>query len=251
MDRLSALMSRFSLSVRPCAVEEANFAVVGDVQPDCLIYGTSGHLHLLEPDKHSVLLSARVCWGGSQNPLLAALPPEIRQDLTNDSEMRTVVDLLLAEQAAARCGSASVLNRLGEVLLVRLMRRQIEQGQMRVGLLGGLADPRLSRAIVAMHHRPGQDWRVDLLAQEAGLSVSRFAELFRKAVGVTPLAYLRKWRLTLARQDIERGDRVQRVANRYCYGSPEALSRAVSQEYGQTPTQIRKAAAEDRAIPAL
>ncbi|MEX0350972.1 MAG: AraC family transcriptional regulator [Paracoccaceae bacterium] len=197
---------------------------------------------MLETDIRTVLLSAHVSWGGAQNPLLAALPPEIRHDLAVDPEMRAVVDLLLSEQAAARCGSASVLNRLGEVLLVRLMRRQIERGQMRVGLLGGLADPRLSRAIVAMHHRPDQDWRVDLLAQEAGLSVSRFAELFRLAMGVTPLAYLRQWRLTLARQDIERGDRVQRVANRYCYGSPEALSRAVSQQYGQTPTQIRKAA---------
>jgi AraC-like DNA-binding protein len=245
-------MSRFSLSVRPCAVEEANLVIVGGAQPDYLIYGASGQMDLLEPDTNAILLSAQVAWGGSQNPLLAALPPEIRQDLTTDPAMRAVVDLLLVEQAAARCGSASVLNRLGEVLLVRLMRRQIEQGQMQVGLLGGLADPRLSRAIVAMHHRPGQDWRGDLLAQEAGLSGSRFAELFRQAMGVTPLAYLRKWRLTLARQDIERGDRVQRVANRYCYGSPEALSRAISQEYGQTPTQIRKAAAaEDQAVPAF
>ncbi|WP_372574148.1 helix-turn-helix transcriptional regulator [Ruegeria jejuensis] len=212
-------------------------------RPAYLIYSAGGALTALEPHREAVLLSARVTWGGPQNPLLAALPDEIHQDLTNDPEMQAVVELLLAEQTAARCGSASVLNRLGEVLLVRLMRRQIEQGEMQVGLLGGLADPRLSRAIVAIHHQPGHDWRVDLLAQEAGLSVSRFAELFRQSVGITPLAYLRKWRLTLARQDLERGDRVQRVANRYCYGSPEALSRAVSQEYGQTPIQIRKAAA--------
>ena len=58
-----------------------------------------------------------------------------------------------------------------------------------------------------------------------------------------PLAYLRNWRLILARQDIEGGARIQSVARRYGYGSPEALSRAISQAYGTSPLQLRKAGA--------
>ncbi|WP_299297875.1 AraC family transcriptional regulator [uncultured Tateyamaria sp.] len=245
IDRLSALMSRFELSVTLCDPRSANFQIVGQAgsdDPTCLILAGQGGGIAQISGGGKVLLSAHVTWGGAQNPLFAALPRIVRHSLEEDDDMRAIVTLLLSEQRATRCGSASVLNRLAEVLVVRLMRGQIEAAHVETGLLGGLADPRLSRAIVAIHDTPGHAWRVDALAEVAGLSVSHFSELFREAVGVTPLAYLRKWRLVLARQDIERGDRVQRVAQRYCYGSTEALSRAMSQAYGASPMQIRKTA---------
>jgi len=243
LDRLSALMARFELTVSLSDPRNANFQIVGDPDgqvPTCLILAGQGAG--IDSDPRTVLLSAQVAWGGAQNPLLAALPRVVRHSLAADEDMRAIVDLLLSEQRATRCGSASVLNRLAEVLIVRLMRGQIEADHMETGLLGGLADPRLSRAIVAIHDTPGHAWRVDALAEVAGLSVSHFSELFRDAVGVTPLAYLRKWRLILAKQDIERGDRIQGVARRYCYGSTEALSRAMSQAYGASPMQLRKSA---------
>lgn len=247
VDRLSALMSRFELTVEPCALEDANFVVAGQSEPTVLILATAPGAQPEVPPDQSVLLSANVTWGGKENPLLAALPRVVTHPLDEAPEMQALISLLLAEQAATRCGAASVLNRLGEVLIVRLMRAQIEAGAMQTGLLGGLADPRLSRAIVAMHDTPEHAWRVETLAEEAGLSVSRFAELFRDAVGETPLAYLRKWRLILAKQDIERGTRVQSVAHRYGYGSTEALSRAISTAYGESPLKIRKAAQSDAA----
>ena len=52
-----------------------------------------------------------------------------------------------------------------------------------------------------------------------------------------PLAYLRNWRLFLARQDIDGRARIQSVARGYGYGSPEALSRAITQPYGTSPLQ--------------
>ncbi|MEO3414743.1 AraC family transcriptional regulator [Roseovarius sp. CAU 1744] len=250
IDRLSALMSRFKLSVSPCEVGQANFVVSGQSGtpgPEAIWFSPAGHAAAASGDPAAVLLSAHVDWGGPENPLLAALPPVISYPVRQDPEMQALAQLLVTEKQVARCGSASVLNRLGEVLIVRLMRAQIEAGAMQRGLLAGLADTRLSRAMVAIHERPGDPWRVETLAVEAGMSVSRFSELFRNAVGDPPLAYLRKWRLILAKQDIERGDRIQRVASRYCYGSTEALSRAISGAYGTSPLQIRKAALNRKA----
>ncbi|MEM6587310.1 MAG: AraC family transcriptional regulator [Pseudomonadota bacterium] len=197
------------------------------------------------PDQ-TALAHAHVSWGGADNPLLTALPGEILFDLSDDPEMQAIARLFISEMQAARCGVASVLNRLGEVLIVRLMRAQIETGGMRVGLLAALSDPRLSRAVVAIHDRPGHPWRLDQLAAEAGLSVSRFSHIFRTRVGQTPLSYLRHWRLVLAKQDIERGDRIARVAARYAYGSPEALSRAFSGQFGRAPRSVREATATAR-----
>jgi AraC-like DNA-binding protein len=122
-----------------------------------------------------------------------------------------------------------------------LLRDQISQGTTEVGLLAGLADPRLSRTIVAMHDFPGRVWSNADLAQEAGLSLSRFSELFAQIVGETPMGYLRRWRLILAHQDITRGDRVDAVARRYAYTSPESFTRAFRKAHGVAPTALRAA----------
>lgn len=239
LDRLSALMSKFELRVEACGISQANFAILdpyGDRSDLKLRFSAATDLKELPG---SGLFSARVNWGRDKNPMLGALPPVIDVDLAKETRLLSLVDLLIEESDAARCGSASVLNRLGEILVVNLVRRQIERGETRSGLLGGLADPRLSRAIVAIHERPEHKWRIDTLADEAGLSKSRFTELFRVKVGETPLAYLRRWRMILARQDIERGEQIQRVANRYCYGSSEAFSRSFHQAYGISPMQAR------------
>jgi AraC-like DNA-binding protein len=240
IDRLSALMSRFELTVTPCTRSDANFWILSSGESN---EPTSLEMHLestprLVPNAR-VLSCAKVTWGGQDNPLLSSLPIEVRHSLSDDPDMKTIATLFVAEMKASRCGVASVLNRLGEVLIVRLMRAQIEAGAMQNGLLAALADPRLSRAIVAMHDRPDEPWRLESLAEEAGLSASRFAELFRQRVGQTPLAYLRHWRLTLAKQDIERGTRIQQVASKYCYGSSEALSRAFSAHFGYAPRNLR------------
>ena len=65
-----------------------------------------------------------------------------------------------------------------------------------------LRDPRLAKAIYAMHQRPGFNWKVEDLAREAGLSRSLFAERFLAATGTTPARYLTELRMRLAVQYI-------------------------------------------------
>ena len=72
------------------------------------------------------------------------------------------------------------------------------------------------------------------------MSLSRFADVFRTTLGETPQAYLRRWRMTLARQDIEKGERIAAVARRYGYASAEALSHAFQRQHGNKPTAYRR-----------
>ena len=244
LDRLSALIDRFELSVSPTEIDAANLVILH--RPDdpgawSLLLHPSGRPRHVPLRSEDLAFSAAVAWGGGDNPLLAALPEAIERRVAPPDDLDLIVRLLVAECAAMRCGSASVLNRLGEVLIVRMMREALAEGSAAPGVLGGLADPRLSRAIVMIHEKPGYAWRIEDLAKIAGLSRSRFAEVFLKAVGETPLAYVRNWRLVLARQDIERGDRIQAVAQRYGYASGEALNRAIRQRFGMSPTALRRA----------
>jgi len=236
-------MSRFELTVTSTDIAHGNLLVLADPVTGCasrLILRARGTAAEIDSHGESVLLCARVDWGGADNPMVIAMPETLEHALCDDDEIKLLTQLLVEEHKGRRCGAKSVINRLGEVLVVRLLRRQLEAGSVRTGLLGGLADKRLGRAIVAMHERPERAWSVDDLAELAGLSISRFAQLFKSAVGQSPLAYLRKWRLVLAKQDIERGSRVSSTALRYGYGSSEAMSRAFYQEYRIKPVALRK-----------
>jgi len=241
-DRLTTLMERFQLSVQAAPVGGANLlalAGAGGV-PSRLLFFSDGRQANTGDDQ--IILSARVDWAGQGNPLLAALPAVVDYDLTTSPEAQSLVRLIQGEATGGRCGAQSVINRLGEVLMVRLIRGQIKIGTTQTGLLAGLSDPRLSRAIVAMHDHPGRVWTNGDLAQQAGLSMSRFSELFASEVGETPMGYLRRWRLILARQDLQRGDRVDAVARRYAYGSPEGFSRAFRRAFGVAPMAMRRVA---------
>jgi len=137
------------------------------------------------------MFGARKDWGGSDNLLFATLPDLIEINILHNPDLSMLVRLLKTEAEAQRCGVSGVLNRLGEVLTIRLLRQQIELGATAPGLLNGLTDSRLSRAIVSLHETPGKTWKNEGLAEIAGLSISRFTELCSQRVGQTAQSYLR------------------------------------------------------------
>ncbi len=241
-DRLSALVARFALDVTPEADDLANLVICQNAESERLervLFAPVGNLCASDYSTSEAVFRARAIWGGSENPLMTALPDRIIVDIGDDQEMQSLTSLLVAESARQRCGAGSIINRLGEVLLVLLLRKQLSVGTTDPGLLGGLADHRLSPAIVAMHERPGEPWRIEQLAEIAGLSTSRFADRFTDKVGQTPMSYLRRWRMVLAHRDVQHGDRIQTVATRYGYASSEALSRAFRRHFGSNPTALR------------
>ncbi len=77
------------------------------------------------------------------------------------------------------------------------MARSVRHG--RQGLLGGLADPQLSRALAHIHSDVGRAWTIAELAKSAGMSRSRFARRFVDVVGAAPVEYLLAWRMALAK----------------------------------------------------
>jgi len=242
-DRLSSLINRFSLKVTPQQNAQVNLIIMEDAktgEPTKIVLAPLSFLPKLALVDECIMFSARTDWGGRDNPLFATLPDLIEINIQHNSDLSMLVRLLKTEAEAQRCGVSGVLNRLGEVLMIRILRQQIELGATAPGLLNGLADSRLSRAIVSMHETPGKAWKNEDLAEIAGLSISRFTELFSQRVGQTAQSYLRHWRMILACQDIERGDRIQTIAHRYGYGSSEALSRAFRRQFGNNPVSYRK-----------
>jgi AraC-like DNA-binding protein len=145
------------------------------------------------------------------------------------------------EVCAARVGFAGVLARLAEVAAAMIVRGWVECGcDNASGLVAALRDPRLARAILALHRQPGRDWTVAELAAECNISRSVFAERFQATIGVPPLRYATELRMLLAVQWLaEDTMSVEAVARRLGYASQAAFSRAFKRVTGCSPGASR------------
>jgi AraC-like DNA-binding protein len=126
--------------------------------------------------------------------------------------------LLFTEAFAENPGRQAALDHLTEyalVLLLRAAKNHLIQG----GILMGLADPRLAKAIDAIHQQPAHPWSLESLAQQAGMSRARFAVHFRKTVGLTPFDYLADWRIGVAETLLHKGGSLKIIAPTVGYTS--------------------------------
>jgi transcriptional regulator GlxA family with amidase domain len=120
---------------------------------------------------------------------------------------------------------------------VLLLRVAIDQQLVKRGVLNGLGDARLSKAISAMHERPEQAWTLEELAQIAGMSRPRFAVHFREVVGATPFDYLTDWRIGVAQDLHRKSEPLKMVAPAVGYSGSTALSRVFSDRVGLSPME--------------
>ena len=100
----------------------------------------------------------------------------------------------------------------------------------------GLGDPRLARALDAMHKHPETSWSLEALAQSAGMSRARFAAHFRQVVGITPFDYLTNWRMAVAQTMLLQGKSLKRIAPAVGYANSTALTRVFRARLGVPPS---------------
>ncbi|WP_158070106.1 AraC family transcriptional regulator [Motiliproteus sp. MSK22-1] len=209
-----------------------------------LIWVTQGsHQQLFSDDDQFQLLCCPLCFGPVRlNPLFDMLPPVVRilQDDPARHALNPVIQLLLQESRQNRCGQETVLNRLAEVLLVHVLRFLMEHQKIEKGVLAGLSDLRLARAITAMHRQPEQRWSVESLAAEAGMSRTAFNQHFRDTVGCPPGEYLSQWRMRLACRMLETNKlSISQIVDQLGYLSETAFFRAFRRQIGVSPGKYR------------
>lgn len=148
-----------------------------------------------------------------------------------------ILDLISKEILRDAIGTDIVANRLADVLVVEALRALSDDGDRgRLGWLGAISDPGLGRALRAVHRDVAAPWTVAALAEVAGMSRAAFSAKFTQQVGRPPLAYLRHWRLTLARSLLRKGGAsVDEIARRVGYTSQSAFGNAFRQAFGKSP----------------
>jgi len=187
---------------------------------------------------------------GGMHPLIGLMPEVMRVGtlLDRQPEIAPMLQAMEREVCLERAGSAGILARLTDVVAASIVRGWVECGCNDVrGWLEALRDPRLSRAISALHREPGRSWTVAELAAETGVSRSAFAERFLAVTGQSPLRYATELRMRLATEWIGR-DRVpiDTAAERLGYASQAAFSRAFKRVTGRPPGATRNSGNDAR-----
>lgn len=189
--------------------------------------------------------------GAVLHPVLAQLPPAlvVRWDeAVRDSPLEGVFRFIAREVAEGRPGHETVIQRLSEVLFVQVVRVWAGDAAPERGWLAALADPRLARALTAMHERPSERWTLEALGRRAAMGRSAFAARFREVVGLTPLHYLTLWRMQVAARLLaESRLSLERIAEQVGYDSGASFSRVFRKTVGRSPGAFRRELREEPA----
>ncbi|MDB5090114.1 MAG: hypothetical protein JWR09_4108 [Mucilaginibacter sp.] len=178
------------------------------------------------------------------HPFLKDLPPiiHIRQYVTeNQLLLKQVTQLMLEELNNEKPGSSIMLKNLSEIMFINIIRAYLEQAMSDTGFLSALNDPRISKALKLMQDSPQNDWTLESLASEIGMSRSVFFNRFKKLVHETPLSYLTNWRIRQAQKLLTTDNsNISEIAASVGYQSESAFNRIFKSKTGQTPAVYRR-----------
>ncbi|MFW1952317.1 AraC family transcriptional regulator [Acinetobacter beijerinckii] len=179
------------------------------------------------------------------NPITTSLPDLIIVPLNELNGIDKFIDLIFIESFLEGNSKQAVQNRLCEILIIKLLSFCSTECFTSRGVLAGLNEPRIAKALHAIHSNPAEPWTVERLAYESNLSRAHFSNLFHQIVGNTPLKYLTIWRLLMAQEFLSQGISLEQTASGVGYSSASALTRTFSKHVGVSPIQWLKLATEN------
>ncbi len=192
------------------------------------------------PGDDCFLLGSHFALEGDARFLLDVLPPIVMlDDEAHRESMRWAVERMLHEMRDYQPGGTLIAQQIAYTLLVEALRLHLANGVKRgTGWLFALADTRMRTALSCMHQAPARDWTLQELAHSTGMSRTAFAQAFKRAVGESPIAYLTRWRMTLAANQLQnKREPISSVALSVGYQSESAFSAAFKRQWGSSPRQ--------------
>ncbi|MFZ6691804.1 AraC family transcriptional regulator [Undibacterium sp. SXout20W] len=212
------------------------------IKEPSVIFLTSSEEHNLNTKPHDSvhLVCGTIDLGlqeGSQ--LFKGMPDCLVLSLVEFPELKDIMSLLFAEAGKNKLGAGKAINSLLEYFVILLLRHVTDHELVGQGVLAALGNKELGQLMVKLHQSPNENWTVQSMGQEIGMSRTKFSNYFKHCLGETPLQYLTHWRLNLARQLIDQGCSLKLIPGKVGYASELALSRAYQKKFNITPATYR------------
>ncbi|MCP3708711.1 AraC family transcriptional regulator [Paraburkholderia sp. CNPSo 3274] len=183
--------------------------------------------------------------GDMSGLLLGLLPPLVlvSADSPDARSLSAALELIRAETESVRPGAAAMASSIANIVLVNILRVHLAASPRSAGWLGALSDPRIGSALRIVHEEIARRWKVQELASKVGMSRTAFIERFKDLVGLPPLEYLIRWRMTIARDALKTGnDNLSSIAAAVGYASETTFSSTFKRMFGQSPSRYRSEA---------
>jgi AraC-like DNA-binding protein len=176
------------------------------------------------------------------NPFVKSLPRVLHGRSAANGWLLHLLQHAVSESERHQAGGETVLAKLAELLFVQVIRQYVtELPEDARGWLSGLREPNIGEALKLIHARPADDWSLDRLAREVGMSRTTFASRFTEIVEVPPMQYLGRWRLQLAARRLENPQvSIAQAAAEVGYESEAAFNRAFKKVVGVPPGTWRR-----------
>ncbi|MDW3182559.1 AraC family transcriptional regulator [Roseobacter sp.] len=155
--------------------------------------------------------------------------------------MEATLRMIGEETGGQKMGDDLIALKMSEAIMAQAIRSFIEGSDALEQGLGAFADKNLSRALDAFHKAPAKGWTVETLARAAGMSRTGFAVQFQKAMDMTPIDYVTKWRMEIAKKVLVMQETsLTDAAEVAGCASDSAFARTFKKEAGISPAEFRK-----------
>lgn len=195
-------------------------------------------------DQFTTLICGSYDFGEKQNPLLQNLPDVIHIKANAISQYAWFESLfrqIVNEAETGTAGKSLILDRLAEILFIYVLRYYVATTQSKEGLLAGLADKQISKALSAFHNDLSKAWTVETLAQEANMSRTAFSNYFSELVKATPMQYVMQWRMQCAYNSlVSSKDSILTIALAHGYQTEASFSKAFKKQFNISPGKARR-----------
>ena len=185
------------------------------------------------------------------DPALKAFPPVfVVRPTAGPARAWFDASVAYALEASSGQGRGLPSTKLPELLIIEVLRLHLANAPAADrGWFAALRDPVLAPAMKAIHTAPERKWTVADLATEAAASRSLLDGRFREVLGLSPIRYIKVWRMRIAQDLLATTDvTIASVARRVGYDSEEAFSRAFKRALGQSPSLWRAGRSASLAI---
>ena len=158
-----------------------------------------------------------------------------------ESMMKNIVSLISTEASKELIGGEAVLTRLADVLIIQAIRHWFEELPESEGQwLNAIKDEQIGKALAKIHAMPSEQWTIESLGKEVGMSRTAFSNRFTEVVGDSVLNYLTKWRMNLAAMKIKEGAKIDlEFVESLGYKSDSSFRRAFKKVMGMNISEVK------------
>jgi len=172
----------------------------------------------------------------------------VKSDTEGSPDFGSLLGLSCREARHPLPGSRYVMSELIKLLFIQMLRSALSQRRGQTACASSpfalMFQPGMEPVAEAIHLHPERDWTVAELAQRAHMSRTSFSTRFAEITGLSPLAYLTRWRMIKASELLRnRNLGIATVAAAVGYGSESAFSIAFKRQMGIAPGRYRSDAA--------